>query len=770
MEHLPRYTIVDLETENHDYYGLVASTLCPDNYIVEAGWKTNDGPVESIRFNNREECRNSGWFDYAFDNGKEDSYCQYMVAHNATYELHWFMDNYMENLLRFFKNGGKIWCTQYAEYLLTQQQDLYPDLNTTAPKYGGTPKVDEVKLLWEKGVLTSQIDPDLLHEYLCSDHGDVINTEKIFKGQWQEAQKRGMLKMIQIRMDALLFNAFCTYFGMHINVETAEKNLKEQEERANELRRIIKEHLPKDLPFEFKFSSDYHMSAWIFGGTVKYDARVPYNPPKYVKCDCYRVNGVPIPCSEVADLSLVEVYKSGRNKGLPKVFRENSSVEKLKWASLEYRFDGLVNLDDCEPSIREQFTGERAEFKGKRLLPDGTPVYSTSADALRLIQHLVPVVQELLELAQLEKDNGTYYRKIDYNEDGSIKKVSGMLQYVLPDGIIHHQLNNCATVTGRLSASRPNLQNLPRDGTSKVKEMFDSRFPDGRVIEVDYTALEVVTLAAASGDHALIKNLNEGTDMHCYRLAFWEGLPYEEVYKHCHDEDDPDHKTWKAKRTAIKSKSFAAQYGASANGIAYATGCSVEDAKRFLDNEDKLFPESRAFKKTVREMVESTGRLPEGVERELDPDTGAFRVYRRGYYKSPGGTEYSFRQRPKWDSEEKREVMDYKDTEISNYPIQGEGAFIVQSACARIIRMLIDCRFNNFTVLPINQVHDALYFDVTNEDLAKRVGKWCAKEMAYTPTWISKVIPAYKAWNYDTVPFPAVPEYGVNLYSKQGIE
>ena len=63
-----------------------------------------------------------------------------------------------------------------------------------------------------------------------------------------------------------------------------------------------------------------------------------------------------------------------------------------------------------------------------------------------------------------------------------------MLQYVIPErpdgsGIIHHRLNTCATVTGRLSSSNPNLQNLPRpdedgDGVakSKVKQVFTSRF------------------------------------------------------------------------------------------------------------------------------------------------------------------------------------------------------------------------------------------------------------------------------------------------------
>ena len=41
--------------------------------------------------------------------------------------------------------------------------------------------------------------------------------------------------------------------------------------------------------------------------------------------------------------------------------------------------------------------------------------------------------------------------------------------------------------------------------------------------------------------------------------------------------------------------------------------------------------------------------------------------------------------------------------------------------------------------------------------------------MAYAPKYICKKIPAYKAWNYDTTPFPAVLEYGKNLYEKKGL-
>ncbi len=62
-----------------------------------------------------------------------------------------------------------------------------------------------------------------------------------------------------------------------------------------------------------------------------------------------------------------------------------------------------------------------------------------------------------------------------------------------------------------------------------------------------------------------------------------------------------------------------AQYGATAAGIAFATGCSVEFAQEFLDNEAKLFPESIAYRAVVRNSVEYTGSLPDGIHREMLP-------------------------------------------------------------------------------------------------------------------------------------------------------
>lgn len=764
------FCIIDLETNNHEWYGNGSSPHNPTNYIVAAGWCIDNQDIQSEYFPSKELALSSNWLERALDGQ------QYLVAHNATFEIQWLRKFYPETLDNFFKRGGKVLCTQYMEFLLSHQQEMYPRLEDCSLKYGGTMKVDEVKLLWEAGYKTSEIDQALLMKYLADPVvGDVANTRRVCFSQIPLLQQQGMWDMVQIRMDSLLFNAYATYFGLYVDLEVAKKNQAEQEARILEIKESILKLLPDDLPseLEFSFTSPYHMSAFLFGGTVQYKAKVSYEPKKYEQVEAYEVltpewfGGIKdyvrvdrwLEITSQEDFVLT-TFKAGKNKGLPKVFKIDSDVEKLKWGDKTYTFKGLINLYELPKHVQDQYLGKRAEFSGKRNLVCGTPVYSTSGDSLDVLATYTDAAKPLKELKALEKDTGTYYLRTD--DSG---KQSGMLQYVEPDGIIHHRLNNCSTVTGRLSGSNPNLQNVPRDGTSKVKEMFCSRFgKDGRLTENDYGALEVVALASISGDKNLLDNLLAGTDMHCYRLAGALGEPYDEVFKKCHDKSHPDHKRYKQLRTDIKPRAFSNQYGASAAGIAFSTGCTVEEAEQFKETELKLFPESSVFAQVhIRPEVERVG-LTKPMEREQDPETGIWKHYRRGYYQAKGGTCYSFRQFPK--REDGREYYDYKDTQIANYAIQGEASFIVQAACGRVIRALLERDFYSEQVLPINTVHDCIQTDCASQELAVLAGTMVKEIMESTPKWLCEKIPAYTEWNYHTTPFPAELEVGESMMNK----
>ncbi|WMX18793.1 DNA-directed DNA polymerase [Escherichia phage vB_EcoP_PAS7] len=386
--------IWDIETQNVPYYGGVATPYCPDNYIVESGFRidrTNpDGTVTcsdvgSVRYESREEfisAPSSQWLPI-----QDDTWL--MVMHNAAYEISWALTFAREEFEAFLKRGGRVFDTMQGEYIASDFQNLYPSLDETAPKYGGSHKVDGVKLLWQQGVLTADIDPVLLHEYLTGPEGDIVNTALCFYGQCAVFAERGQMPMVWERMDSVLALAYCEFNGVYVDMPTARANQKEQEDAIAELKQTLQGFLP-ELPegFEFNWNSGYHMSALVYGGTVKYKCKVPYDPPKFVKFDAYLadVKGTQqyIDVNDWQDSWTYsrEVFKSGRNKGLPKVYKVESSEQSMKWGERLYKFEGLVHIQDLPAVLQEKYA-ERGEFRGAQTLADGTPVFSTGTDAMK---------------------------------------------------------------------------------------------------------------------------------------------------------------------------------------------------------------------------------------------------------------------------------------------------------------------------------------------------------------------------------------------------
>lgn len=367
--------IWDIETENNPYYGGVATPYCPDNYIVESGFRidrTNpDGTVTcsdvgSVRYESREEFLAANPLDWMPI--QDDTWL--MVMHNAAYEISWALTFAREQFEGFLKRGGRVFDTMQGEYIASDFQNLYPSLDETAPKYGGSHKVDGVKLLWQQGVLTKDIDTVLLHEYLTGPEGDIVNTGLCFYGQCQVFTERGQMPMVWERMESVTALAYCEFNGVYVDMPTARANQKEQEDAIRNLRELLQTFLP-ELPegFEFNWNSGYHMSALVYGGMVKYKCKVPYDPPKYVK-------------AEVQD----GVYKSGRNKGMPKYIKVDTDEQATKWGERLYRFEGLVNIQDLPQALRDKY-GDRGEYKGAQTLANGSPVYSTRTDAMNDLAH-----------------------------------------------------------------------------------------------------------------------------------------------------------------------------------------------------------------------------------------------------------------------------------------------------------------------------------------------------------------------------------------------
>ena len=230
---------LDLETENHEYFGALASPRNPANYVVMNGYAVESTPYSGkITVYYYPENHRSNWLHIPDD-------VWLLVVHNAPFEMDWFLVQQRDELMRFLARGGRIFDTAYGHYLLSNQQETYPALDEIAPRYGGTHKVDGVKLLWEQGYKTSQIDPALLAEYLGGPNGDVANTRLCFYGQYEQLVARGMWNMALVRMEGLLFNCFAMNAGLKVDravafaqMEASNKRLAELQQEFRKMRAI----------------------------------------------------------------------------------------------------------------------------------------------------------------------------------------------------------------------------------------------------------------------------------------------------------------------------------------------------------------------------------------------------------------------------------------------------------------------------------------------------------------------------------------------------
>jgi len=763
---------LDLETENHEYYKAISSPRNPDNFIVASGYAIANGARTG-------SYSKTGVTDPA--PYLRDETITHLVAHNISFDLQWLLNRCYDDVLKCLRRGVKIFDTMLAEYLLSGQLDKYPALSDTAPKYGGTKKIDAVAMEWKLGKKTSEIDKYLLYdEYLLGDGGDIENLRKVFRGQYKIAKEKGMWTMLENRMEALLYAILCEHNGLHVDRDIAQKNLVELSDNVSALEKDILENCGIPEEVGLSLASTQQRSAWIFGGEIKYRVRVDRTDaegnPLYEKRTVYKDTLGNI--YETPNGNCI-TFASGKNKGLPKPFTIDTPIVKTKWGEAIYQCKGLIDLESMGSGFKESFD--------KQYKSEATGFYSTGSEVMELIcgrQDIPQSSRELLKklqiLMKMTKELTTYFIS---GEDG---KEKGMLTYLTENNIIYHSINTCATRTGRWSITRPSMQNLPRgddaEYKSVVKKMFTSRYNDkvwlgwaykngfiteyvynycmnelsfgrkpGCILQADYNALEIRALAVFTKDKNLVKALEEGTDMHCLRLANQIGEPYEDVLRKCKDKSDPEHDKYSAMRTAIKPKAYCMQYGGSAYAIAMTSGCSVEEAEAFIESEKKLFPEVEDWFKWVFDCVSNNCSKEEAIF-----DDGRHYFYDVGEWYSPHGTIYKFQQKPvtKWVDGKEVRVLEYRIPDIRNYPIQGESAYFVQVATGKLARALLDKEFYGGAVVPTSQTHDSVYLDVCKKHLTE-----VAQTVKVTLEAIKEHMEGYEI----NVDFPVDVEVGYDL-------
>ena len=278
----------------------------------------------------------------------------------------------------------------------------------------------------------------------------------------------------------------------------------------------------------------------------------------------------------------------------------------------------------------------------------------------------IRIIEGLLKYRELSKQLSTY--------------VQGLSKHVM-DEFIHGKLNHTATVTGRLSSTNPNLQNI---SNNPIKQIFNSRFNDGVIVEVDFNQLEVVALAHVTRDKQLIKDISGGVDIHS---ALYEGLF--------------GRKPTKEERKPFKARTFQLIYGAGAKAIAKQAGCSLDEAKKFVDVFYTRYPQVAKWHTEFAEQVEreSTYELNEDGLREkvktfvLHTETGRKFLFKEYFNEGSWSTR----------------TYNFSPTELKNYPIQGLATGDIVPMMLGIIFRALEGRDD---VKMVNTIHDSLMFDV----------------------------------------------------------
>jgi len=183
--------------------------------------------------------------------------------------------------------------------------------------------------------------------------------------------------------------------------------------------------------------------------------------------------------------------------------------------------------------------------------------YSTEASVLEGLRGTHPVIDLLLEYRQWSKLKSTY--------------IDALPALIDPDtGRVHTSFNQTGTVTGRLSSSDPNLQNIPvrTEEGRRIRKAFIAEKESSLLLAADYSQIDLRVLAHLSQDPKLLAAFAHGEDIHATTASQVFGVPLPEVTP--------------AMRRIAKTVNFGVIYGMSEYGLEQATELSRQEAAQFI--------------------------------------------------------------------------------------------------------------------------------------------------------------------------------------------
>jgi DNA polymerase-1 len=287
--------------------------------------------------------------------------------------------------------------------------------------------------------------------------------------------------------------------------------------------------------------------------------------------------------------------------------------------------------------------------------------YSTDEKVLtELSFHKFPV--EVLKYRELQKLKSTYVEPImNYCAHHSNR--------------IHSIFNQAVTITGRLSSTEPNLQNIP------IKSAYGREFrkvfipANNKVfISADYSQIDLRVLAHISGDKKLIEAFKNGVDIH--------SITAREIFNIPENVPVPDNL-----RNASKSINFGIVYGMSSFGLSKELNISFGKAKEYIDGYFDRYNGVRLWRRRIIEQASKSGYVC--------TITGRVRYI------------------PELRSGNSQ-IRSYGERMSLNTPIQGSSADIIKIAMVNIYN---EFKLKSYKSLMLLQVHDDLLFESPCEEV-----------------------------------------------------
>ena len=312
---------------------------------------------------------------------------------------------------------------------------------------------------------------------------------------------------------------------------------------------------------------------------------------------------------------------------------------------------------------------EKLELKPVKKTKTG---YATNADVLEKLRDKHPIVNFITEYRQLAKLKSTY--------------CDGLTAVVNPNTHrIHSVFTQTVTVTGRLSSTEPNLQNIPTrtELGREIRKMFVAK-EDYVLVDADYSQIELRVLAHIANDETMINAFRNNEDIHAVTASQVLGIPLEDVTKE--------------QRSSAKAVNFGIVYGIGEFSLAQDLHISVKEAKAYIESYLEKYHGVRNYMESIKEQAKKDGYVKTMLNRiRYIPEL-----------KSPN---YNIRQ--------------FGERVALNTPIQGTAADIIKLAMVRVDNRLINEGLKSKLIL---QVHDELIVE-THKDEVDKVKQILSEEM-----------------------------------------